>query len=81
VPDWDPGEQATLEIAALIDLGARAGASYGIYFTDETRQALRRARALRREIADGTPRANESLVALADLGIGCEGLPLQLEDF
>ena len=78
LPDWEPGARATLEIATLIDLGGRAGAEYGAYFGEDLR-ALRRARNLRREIANQTPGANESLAGLAELGIICEGLPLVLE--
>lgn len=78
LPEWDPAAQATLEIATLIDLGARAGTEYGAYFADDAR-ALRRARNLRREILDSTPAANEALAELTDLGIVCEGLPLELE--
>ncbi len=81
LPAWDPGAPATLELAALIDLGGRAGAEYGTFFADETRAALRRARNLRNEMADSTPAANEEFAALADLGITCEGLPLRLEEF
>lgn len=79
--DWGPGAPATLELAALIDLGGRAGVEYGTFFTDESRTALRRARNLRREIGDATPAANEEFAALWDLGITCEGIPLQLEEF
>lgn len=78
LPDWEPGAQATLEIAALIDLGGRAGTEYGAYFADDAR-ALRRARTLRREILDSTPAANDALAGLANLGIVCEDLPLVLE--
>lgn len=78
LPEWEPGEQATLEIAALVDLGARAGTEYGAYFADDAR-ALRRARNLRREILNSTPAANEALADLTDLGIACDGLPLVLE--
>jgi hypothetical protein len=79
LPDWDPAQGATLEIATLIDLGGRAGTEYGTFFTDESRNALRRARALRKEIENETPAANEALAGLADLGIECEGFPLVLE--
>ena len=81
LPDWDPGAAATLEVAALIDLGGRTGAEYGAFFTDETRNALRRARNLRREMGDATPAANGEFAALADLGITCQGIPLRLEEF
>ena len=79
--DWDPGAPAALELAALIDLGGRAGAEYGTFFADDSRAALRRARTLRREIGDATPAANEEFAALAALGITCEGTPLALEEF
>lgn len=78
LPDWDPASQATLEIAALIDLGGRAGSEYGTYFAGDVR-ALRRARNLRREMLNGTPAANEALAELVDVGIVCEGQPLVLE--
>lgn len=78
LPDWDPAEPAMLEIATLIDLGARAGTEYGAYFADDAR-ALRRARNLRREIFNATPAANEALAELTGLGIVCEGFPLVLE--
>ncbi len=81
LPDWDPGQQATLEVAALIDLGSRSGDAYGTYFVDGSRQALRRARTLRREISKATPGANENLAELEGLGITCEGLALKLEEF
>ena len=81
LPDWDPGQQASLEVAALIDLGSRAGDAYGTYFADGSRQALRRARTLRREISKATPQANETLAELESLGIACAGLALQLEEF
>lgn len=79
LPAWEPATEAMAEIAALIDLGARAGAEYGTYFTEETRNALRRARALRNDLATRTPQANEALAGLASLGIACGALPLQLE--
>lgn len=79
--DWDPGAPAALELAALIDLGGRAGVEYGTFFTDESRAALRRARSLRREIGDATPAANAEFAALAELGITCNGTALVLEEF
>lgn len=81
LPDWDPGAPAALELAALVDLGGRAGEEYGTFFTDDSRAALRRARKLRREVGDATPAANEAFATLADLGITCEGIPLRLEEF
>lgn len=79
LPDWDQAQDAALEIATLIDLGGRAGTEYGTFFTDDSRSALRRARALRKEIENETPAANAALAGLADLGIECEGFPLVLE--
>ena len=79
LPVWEPATAAVASIASLIDIDARAGAEYGTYFTDDSRNALRRARALRREVEDQTPAANEVLAELAALGITCGDLPLQLE--
>jgi hypothetical protein len=81
LPDWDPAADANLEISAMIDLGSRAGTEYGDYFTTEERGALRRARNLRRDIANNTPATNVRLGELAELGISCEGLELRLEEF
>ena len=81
LPAWDPAADATQRIAALIDLGARAGEQYGIAFTEESASALRRAHNLRRDMARATPAANEALAGLTDLGIVCEGTPMQLETF
>jgi hypothetical protein len=81
LPDWDPAQDATAEITAMIDLGGRAGTEYGDYFTTEERGALRRARNLRRDIANNTPATNEKLAELGDLGISCEGVELRLEEF
>jgi hypothetical protein len=79
LPHWDPATDVTAKIATLIDLGGRAAAEYGTFFTDESRSALRRARALRKDIENATPAANEALAGLANLGIECEGFPLVLE--
>jgi ABC-type transporter Mla subunit MlaD len=81
LPAWDPAADATQRIAALIDLGARAGEQYGIAFTEDSTSALRRARNLRRDMSRATPAANEALAGLTDLGIACEGTPMQLETF
>jgi hypothetical protein len=76
---WDPAADVTAQLAALIDLDSRAGVEYGTYFTDASRNALRRARALRRDVFDATPLANEALADMAALGITCGDLPLRLE--
>ena len=81
LPAWEPAADATAEVTALIDLGARAGEEYGTYFNDGTRNALRRARDLRREIQQRTPQANDALAGLADVGIECGSLALVLEEF
>ena len=62
-------------------LHATAGEEYGTYFTDGTRSALRRAREVRRDIQTRTPGSNEIFAELADVGIDCGELPLQLEEF
>lgn len=80
LPAWEPASDATAAIASLVDLGARAGAEYGTWFADQdARNALRRARALRRQVAAETPAANDALAELAGVGITCTGLELVLE--
>jgi hypothetical protein len=81
LPVWEPASPAVEAIASLIDLETRAGAEYGTYFTDAARNALRRARALRTQVATETPQANEALADLAQVGIACGTLPLVLEQF
>ena len=49
---WPQAESAAVGIAALMDLGSRAGIEYHSWFNDGKRAALRNARALRTE----TPR-------------------------
>jgi hypothetical protein len=77
--EWESGHQVMLEMATLLDLGARAGDEYGTFFTDDSTAALRRARGLRKEIGTKTPAANTALAALAQLGIGCPDHDLVLE--
>jgi hypothetical protein len=81
VPVWEPGQPATDAIAELIALGAQAGEAYGRGFNDESRDAIRDARRLRRQIANKTPAANEALAELSAAGISCEGYDLKLEEF
>ena len=80
VPDWEPGQATVVELAALADLGGRAGEEYGLYLADtNNRNALRRARTLRRDMSTATQGANDELAALAEIGIECPDAPLQLE--
>ena len=79
VPDWETGDQVVAGLTALMDLGARAGAEYETYLDNDRRRVLRRARALRREIADAVPPVNEQLQALANVGLACPGTELELE--
>ncbi len=79
LPEWDGGQDALLEIAALMDLDARAGTAYQSFLTDGSHAALRRARNLRAEIETGVPRANQQLSLLVELGMSCPGGTLVLE--
>lgn len=79
LPEWDGGGEVVAGLAALMDLGVRAGAEYETHLDNNRRPPLRRARALRREIGDAVPQVNEQLQALADAGLACPGTPLQLE--
>lgn len=81
LPPWEPAQPATEAITELITLGARAGEAYGRGFTDQSRDAIRDARRLRKQISNKTPAANESLADLAAAGIACEGYDLKLEEF
>jgi hypothetical protein len=81
LPAWEPAADATGDIANLMDLGSRAGEQYRLYFDNDSTSALRRARSLRRDIAQATPAANEALDGLVALGITCAGTPMQLETF
>jgi hypothetical protein len=78
---WEPAQPAVDAITELVTLGAQAGEAYGTGFTDQSRDAIRDARRLRRQIANKTPAANEALADLAAAGIACEGYDLQLEEF
>lgn len=79
LPEWDGGQDALIEIAALMDLDARAGTAYQSFLTDGSRAALRRARNLRGEIETGVPRANAQLGLLVEMGMSCPGGTLVLE--
>jgi hypothetical protein len=81
LPDWEPAQDAKEEMTALIDMGTRAGAEYGTGFTEESEEAIRRARRIRRDMAQAAPGANEAFAELEALGITCEGLPLRIEEF
>ncbi len=78
---WEPAQPAVDSITELITLGAQAGEAYGQGFTDQSRDAIRDARRLRRQIGNKTPAANEALAELTAAGIACEGYELQLEEF
>ncbi len=79
LPDWDGGQDALLELGALLDLDSRAGPEYESYLVDGKRGALRRARDLRREIETSVPRANEQLDLLTEMGMSCPDTTLVLE--
>ena len=79
LPEWGGAGEVVASLAALMDLGARAGTEYETHLDNNRRPPLRRARALRREIADAVPAANEQLQVLADVGLSCPGTPLELE--
>jgi hypothetical protein len=81
LPPWEPAQPAVDSITELITLGAQAGEAYGRGFTDQSRDAIRDARRLRRQIGNKTPAANEALADLAAAGIACEGYDLKLEEF
>jgi hypothetical protein len=76
---WPDAESASVGLAALMDLGGRAGAEYHTFFTQDKRPALRRARALRDENGAEVPDVNQDLAALAEVGLTCAGTPLELE--
>lgn len=79
LPAWDSGEQATLEVTKLLDLGSKAGAEYGTYFSTASAASLRRARGFRRQIGTETPQANAALTELTQIGITCPDNELVLE--
>ena len=80
LPEWDDAQDATVELAALLDLYGRTAAEYLAFF-DEESSSLRRARNLRRQIGRATPDANETFAGLESLGIACEDQPLVIEEF
>ena len=79
IPTWDESGDVLLDIATLLDLGFQAAAEYDTYLGDDSRPALRRARALGRENAQGVPGANSGLDDLAAAGAECPDGPLILE--
>jgi hypothetical protein len=79
IPAWEDGQPAVTSIAALMDLGARAGTEYDAYLTDDTRAALRRARNLGRENRAEVQNANDELSQLGQAGLVCTGVTLTLE--
>ncbi len=79
LPAWSSGEQATLEVTKLLDLGSRAGAEYGAYFSTASATSLRRARGFRRQIGTETAQANAALTELTQIGITCRDNELVLE--
>lgn len=79
IPDWPPGEDALRSIAVLMDLDEQAAAEYTTYFENGRRRVLRRARALREDAALEVPGANEELQRLAEIGVLCPGITLELE--
>jgi hypothetical protein len=81
VPAWDDATEITEAMAGLTDLYTRAGDEYVAAYAEESRQALRRARALRKQVSQATPGVNEMLTDLTDTGVNCGDLELQLEEF
>ncbi len=79
IPDWDDGEELLSDIAALMTLDALIGEEYETYLRDDSRGALRRARNLRRENQAAVPGINTELESLANAGLSCPGVTLQLE--
>ncbi|MEO6349333.1 MAG: hypothetical protein ABIP53_01655 [Candidatus Limnocylindrales bacterium] len=79
VPVWDEAAALSEAIAGLSDLYTRAGDEYVATYAQESRAALRRARALRKQVTDATPGVNGMLADLSDLGVSCDDLALQLE--
>src|SRR5262245_19923429 len=82
MPAWDEGQPAVDSLTELIALHVQAGDAYGQALgNDPPRNALRDARRIRRQIGTKTPAANDALAELATLGIACDGLEMQLEEF
>lgn len=79
LPTWAPGQQATLEVTRLLDLGSKAGVEYGTYFSTASTASLRRARGFRHQIGNETPQANVALAELTQIGITCPDNELVLE--
>ena len=76
---WESGQQATLEVTKLLDLGSKAGDEYGTYFSTASLTSLRRARGFRRQIGTETPGANAAFAELTQIGITCPDNELVLE--
>lgn len=81
VPEWADAADITEAMAGLTDLYTRAGDEYVATYAEESRPALRRARALRKQVGEATPGVNQMLADLTDMGISCGDLALQLEQF
>jgi hypothetical protein len=81
IPAWDDAADITEAMAGMTDLYTRAGDEYVAAYAEESRAALRRARALRKQVGEATPGVNQMLTDLTDTGISCGDLELQLEQF
>jgi hypothetical protein len=82
LPEWDQGQPAADSLEALIALHAQAGQAYGEALgSNPPRNALRDARRVRRQVGTKTPEVNAALADLATVGMACEGLEMQLEEF
>lgn len=79
--DWEPAAQVKADLIALAELHAAVATAYQAWFTEGGRPLLREARQARNQVARAVPDANVNLQSLADLGISCPGVALELETF
>ncbi len=77
--EWEPAADAKLALTDLLTLHAAVAAAYQAWFDEGGRPLLRDARRARTQVGRAVPDANAALAALADLGVSCPGVSLELE--
>jgi len=79
--EWADAEDVRTDLATLTDLQGQVATAYQTYFAEGGRRKLRQARQVRNQVSKAVPKVNENLAALADLGVSCPGVELELETF
>jgi hypothetical protein len=77
--DWEPAAAVKADMITLIALDMEVATAYQQWLTEGGRSLLRDARQARKAVGRAIPPANENLQALADLGLSCPGVRLELE--